>query len=173
MLGTIISYPDALAAIGSTLNPDWFGDPGCRAFAEAALRLHREGHRVSAATLIAAVSPAVERDGLTRAQFLARVVSMAMPLSMLSGPLSTLENRWARRIVAREAEQLAADAVAIDADPHEAVAASLAAFDEVTQAKGERAAASISECTNALLERIATGVAARARQRGLEALTLN
>lgn len=154
VLGSILTQPEVMVALGSQLNPEWFADPAARLFAEAAIKLHRDGHRVSGATIISAVSPAVESDGLTRAGFVAHCVTLAVPLAMLSGPLSVLKDRWARRILAREAEQLSRDAVAIDVDPLEAAGAMLGALDTISEAKSEKVAGSLAESTDKLIARI-------------------
>lgn len=167
VLGTLLSYPDALVKLGGEVRPEWFADSGGRAFAECILKLHREGHRITPAAVIAGVPAEVERDGVTRAQFVAHVAAQAVPLSMLSGPLSVLRDRWARRVLLAESERLARDAVAFDADPFDAVADTLAGLDEVSSARAERASGSLGECADLVLAGIANPEAQRGATTGL------
>lgn len=154
VLGSILVYPEVMPVLGSSFDPDWFADPASRAFADAIQTLHRKGHRITGPTVIAAVSPAMEVDGLTRGQFIAHCMTLAVPLTMLSGSLAVLKDRWARRILAREAQQLARDAVAIDVDPQNAASDILAALDVVTATQGEQVAGSLAESSRDFLERI-------------------
>lgn len=154
VLGSILAYPDAIIALCERLRPEWFADPAARMFFEAALRLHRDGHKVSGATVIAAVSPDVECDGLTRAGFVAECARLALPLSMLSGSIACLKDRWARRLIASEASQMTRDAVAIDVDPVESATTTLAALDQIIEAKGEQVRGSLAQSAQGLLERL-------------------
>lgn len=154
VLGSIFVYPEVMQVLGSSFDPDWFADPAARAFAEAIQGLQRKGHRITGPTVIAAVSPAMDVDGMSRAQFIAHCMTLAVPLAMLSGSLAVLKDRWARRILAREAQQLARDAVAIDVDPQDAATDMLAALDVVTASHGEQVAGSLAESSRDFLERI-------------------
>lgn len=170
VLGSLLVHPDALAAMSGQINPEWFADPACRLFADAMMKLHRDGHRVSVPALVAAVPRDVEQNGLTRGQVVARLSALALPLNMLSGPISTLKDRWARRLLAAEGQRLVEGAAAIDLDPHHAAIDALATFDRITATKSERMAGTLAECTDAMLERIATCGVARAATTGLKSL---
>jgi replicative DNA helicase len=155
VLGALICYPDALAVLGGEVRPEWFADPAGRSIADSVLELHRNGHRITPAAVIAGIPSEVEEGGMTRAQVVAQLCGQAVPLAMVSGPLSILRDRWARRMLVAEAERLARDAVAFDVDPFDAVAETLAALDPIAEARGERVSGSLLECADLMFEGIA------------------
>jgi replicative DNA helicase len=151
VLGSIISYPDVMAAIAEEINADWFADPACRMFVEAALDLHRKGHKITPKVLIAAVSPAVEVDGLTRSQFFAAAMAQAMPLAYLSGSLAILRDRWARRALAAEGQNMILAAAELQTDPFTMAAEVIGALDSINVATGENAVGSLYQGNEVLL----------------------
>jgi replicative DNA helicase len=131
VLGSLISNPEALAALASDLNPEWFADPAARMFVDAALGIHASGNRVTAALLAATVSPAIEFGDMTRGAFIAGLMTKALPTVFLSGHCQILRNRWARRVMVQEAENLQREAVSALSDPFEASGAGIAALDAI------------------------------------------
>lgn len=168
VLGSIIQNPEAMLTLSGTFDLGWFTDPATRAFGEAAVRLHRDGHRITPAALIAGVSPEVEAAGLTRSAAVAHLMGMAVPLTMLSGPLAVLRDRWARRILASEADELRRSAEAIDVDPFEAAAGMVGVLDTVSVARGERAEGSLGQGVDRLLDAIASPETRRGATTGLD-----
>ncbi len=170
VIGALLVYPEAAASLGASLNAEWFADPATRALCDAIAALAREGHRISVPALMGRLSRDMERDGLTRAQLIAHVSAMAVPLAMLSGPLAVLKDRWARRIVAEQGRALAESAGVADLDPHDVIAAALADFDRVTADRSERSAGSLVQSTDELLNAIAEGGSGRQFSTGIRAL---
>jgi replicative DNA helicase len=170
LIGSIITFPDVLGAIAGDVDPDWFTDPHGRALVEAALELHRNGHKVSAAALAAALPPVVESRGITRSAFVAGLMTQAMPVPFISAYISTLRDRWARRQLKAQGERLIADAEDIASDPFEVAAATIADADFITSSRREIAAGPLGESVDALLsgDHLAKGKSATTGIRSLD-----
>ena len=170
VLGSLISHPEALAALASEINLDWFTDSGARVFAEAALRIHANGDRVTPRLLVANVAASADNTDVTRGQFVAHLITKAVPLSWLSGSVRILKDRWARRVMVQEAEALHRDAVAADTDPFEAAADGIAALDAIGASRGESAAGTIGAGVDQLFEDFRNPVSTRLVTTGMRSL---
>ena len=151
VLGSLICYSNALAQIADDLNPDWFVDPGARVVLDALLKLHRGGHRVSVPTVIATIPLEDKIGGTPKSVFVAGLAFKALPLTHLSGPLSILKDRWARRHMLAEAAILRDDAQDMDRDPFETAGASVASLDVIVGSNGEHMAADLALGTKELI----------------------
>lgn len=156
VVGSMICDPEVMQALAADIDPDWFADPGVRLFLDTALKLHRDGHKVTAPVVLASISTAADAGpGITRASFMIRLSDMAMPVAYLSGPISILKDRWARRVLAREAEQLRQVAGSSETDPFDAGEAAIAGLDGLAVVRRTRDAGSLIESTDQLFEALA------------------
>ena len=141
LLGSVFTSPDTLAAVAEEVRPEFFSDQFARYLYEAALRLHNEGHRLSPPAVVACLPEMC--GGLTRGEFYARACAQGLPPSMMGGLVHTLKDRWARRQIMQNADDMRQRAVLFGEDPYAIVGDVILSLDTINAFRARKSAGSL------------------------------
>lgn len=148
LLGTLFMAPEAFQLVADDIDAAWFSDPFARYLFEACLRIHKEGNKLSAPAVVAALPE--DCGGIPRGAFYARACASAVHAGAVGGLISTLKDRWARRSVIDAAEQARAGAVSFEADPYDLARDTVLTLDNISAMRGHRRGGSLDSAIQAL-----------------------
>lgn len=155
LLGSLLMAPEAFPVLAGKVRSEWFSDGFLRYMFETACRLSDEGARLSPQPIIAALPE--DCGGVRRQDLYARICAAAMPVSSISGMVSVIKDRWARREILAAAAQLKERADMFGEDPFELAGEAVVSLNSVSSDRSERRAKS--------LEAAMSGIAAEAERR--------
>lgn len=150
LLGSLFVAPESFQLLADGIKTEWFSDPLSRYLFETLLRLHKEGVRLSAPVVVAALP--MDVGGVPRGAFYARACANAMPVSAIPGLITTLKDRWSRRALIDTAEHLKAMAVRFDADPYVLASDAVLTLDTVSATRSEHRGHSFDQAIDVLIE---------------------
>lgn len=116
LLGSLFMSPGAFGMAADEIVPEWFSDQFCRYLFEAAVRIHREGHRLAPQTVVACLPE--DCGGVPRGAFYARVCAQGMAPNAIGGLIYTLRDRWARRTLLQYGQDIHDRATAFTENPY-------------------------------------------------------
>jgi replicative DNA helicase len=168
LLGTLFMSPEAFQLAADDIQTEWFSDPFARYLFDACLRIHREGNKLSAPAVVAALPE--DCGGVSRGTFYARACASAIHPSGLGGLVSTVKDRWARRALIEASENTKAEAVRFDADPYDLARDTVMALDSISAARGHKRGGSLDQAMQSLMQTTADPNKVRGASTGLYAL---
>lgn len=149
LLGSLFISPAAMDLFADDIRAEWFSDPFCRYLFESAAALKANGHKLSPAAIVANMP--IELPGLgTRQDFFARVCASGMPASSISGLTATLRDRWARRRLVEQAQDIKDRAVLFDQDPFEVAGDSILDLNTIAATRNAARAKTFDASVEAL-----------------------
>lgn len=170
LLGSLFPSDAAgpFSAVVDEIDPNWFSDPFCRYLFEAVRRVHQEGHRLSPQTIIAQLPE--DCGGVPRAVFFARVCGQGMHPGAISGLVSTLKDRWARRSLLARADDIRDRAVLFSQDPYEIAADVILDLDTINAHRALKRGGTLDSSIDALKSALANPAGLHGATTGLLAL---
>lgn len=167
-LGSLIMAPETFGELSSEIAPAWFSEPFLRYVFEHCNKLQAEGHTLSRSAILSALPE--DCGGISRAAFYARIASASLPPTMLSGVISTLRDRWARRELIATADLVRANALMFGESPFELAQEAVISLDTINAAKAGRKGATLASAGAALLASLDRPEGLRGAPTGLRAL---
>ncbi len=168
LLGSLFTNDGAFEQFAPVIKAEWFGDSLARYLYDACLRIHDAGHRLTPPTIMAALP--TDLGGISRGEFYARACSVGLKTEMISGLVSTLKDRWARRSLVQMADNAKEAAMRFEADPYEVASECLSDLDNLLEVRSEKVGGSLYSATQALFEDIANPDTQRGATTGIRIL---
>lgn len=129
LLGSLFMAQGVFERIAGTIRPEWFSDGFLRYMFEASCRMMSEGAKLSPQAVVSTLPE--DCGGMPRGAFYARVCSAALPADAINGMISIIKDRWARRTLLAQAEELRQRAGQFGQSPYDLASETVVALDDI------------------------------------------
>jgi len=145
LLGSLFMAQGAFEQIGGSIRPEWFSDGMLRYMFECCRRMQDEGLKLTPQSVISSL-PA-DCGGIERNDFYARVCGAALPVNTIPGIVSIVKDRWARRELLDQADEIRARADMFNENPYDLASEVIVTLDGIN---ADRSGSSVKSLDTAM-----------------------
>lgn len=129
LLGSLFMAPGAFEQLGGGIRPEWFSDGMLRYMFETCRKMIDEGLRLTPQSVISALPE--DCGGIARNDLYARVCGAALPVNTIPGVVAIVKDRWARRELLDQADQIRERADMFSENPYDLASDVIVSLDSI------------------------------------------
>lgn len=168
VLGSFFSTPEAFGDRAPDINPEWFSDQIARYMFEECRDLVAAGNTLTPSVIISMLPE--DCRGQPRSQFYASTRMAGVPIGQLAALVSTLKDRWARRMLISLCEAGRLDSKLFIHDPYILASDMMVTLDAINGSRHEKMTGTLGSAAAALVATFDRPEATRGPTTGMRSL---